>query len=398
MELEKIDGGVTAPKGFLAGGMACGIKKDLPDLGLLSSTKEARAAGVFTTNLVKAAPVLVSSQQIIRGKARAIIANSGNANACTGEEGLKDAWTMVESTAKALEVPPEEVLVCSTGVIGEPLPIEAIQKGIESLAANISPQGGETFARAIMTTDSFPKSTALEVTTSQGTFRMGGAAKGAGMIHPSMATMLAFITTDLEIEAPALREALKKAVDLSFNRISVDGDTSTNDTVLILANGSSGVKGQGEALQALKEGLKKICQELAHMIVRDGEGATKVVKILVKGAPSDREAEMAARRMANSLLVKTALHGEDPNWGRLAAALGSSGCRVEPERLQIWIGEVQIVKGGMGLPQAEDPAHQVMRKREYTITLDLGLGPGEYWMWTCDLTYEYVRINAEYRS
>ena len=398
MKMKNLSGGVTTPQGFLAGGTACGIKKNLPDLGLLVSETEATVAGVFTSNLVKAAPVQVSSRQIKRGKARAIVVNSGNANACTGERGLQDAWTMVETAARALGLPKEEVLVCSTGVIGEFLPMEAITRGIETLAKEIDRDGGEAFARAIMTTDSFPKTQALEITLSQGTFRMGGAAKGAGMIHPQMATMLAFITTDLEVEPPVLQTILREAVDQSFNRITVDGDTSTNDTVLVLANGASGLQGEGEVLEAFRQGLERICQDLARMIVRDGEGATKVVKILVRGARSAREAEKATRRLANSLLVKTALYGEDPNWGRLAAAVGSSGAHVDPTRLMISIGDVEIVKGGLGIPQAEEAAHQVMRQREYTITLDLGVGKGEYWVWTCDLSYDYIRINAEYRS
>ena len=398
MKMKNLSGGVTTPQGFLAGGTACGIKKNLPDLGLLVSETEATVAGVFTSNLVKAAPVQVSSRQIKRGKARAIVVNSGNANACTGERGLQDAWTMVETAARALGLSKEEVLVCSTGVIGEFLPMEAVTRGIETLAGEIDRDGGETFARAIMTTDSFPKTQALEITLSQGTFRMGGAAKGAGMIHPQMATMLAFITTDLEVEPPVLQTILGEAVDQSFNRITVDGDTSTNDTVLVLANGASGLQGEGEVLEAFRRGLERICQDLARMIVRDGEGATKVVKILVRGSRSSREAEKATRRLANSLLVKTALYGEDPNWGRLAAAVGSSGAHVDPTRLMISIGDVEVVKGGLGIPQAEEAAHQVMRQREYTITLDLGVGKGEYWVWTCDLSYDYIRINAEYRS
>ncbi len=398
MKIRKVAGGVTAPQGFRAGGMACGIKKDQPDLALLVSEREASAAGVFTTNRVKAAPVVLSSRQIRGGKARAIVANSGNANACTGEEGLRDARTMVESTARALEIPPREVLVCSTGVIGEPLPMEALTRGIETLASRLSTQGGETFAQAIMTTDSFPKSTAREVTTHQGAFRIGGAAKGAGMIHPHMATMLAFITTDLEVEPSTLQKSLKEAVDGSFNRITVDGDTSTNDTVLMLANGASGIKGEGEVLEAFALALEEVCRELAHMIIRDGEGATKVVKIAVKGALNREEAEKAARRVANSLLVKTAFYGEDPNWGRLAAALGSSGCFLDPAKLSIHIEDVEIVRGGLGIPQAQEAAHQIMGRKEYTVTMDLGLGTGEYWIWTCDLTYDYIRINAEYRS
>ena len=398
MKMKNLSGGVTTPQGFLAGGAACGIKKNLPDLGLLVSETGATVAGVFTSNLVKAAPVQVSSRQIKRGKARAIVVNSGNANACTGERGLQDAWTMVETAARALGLSKEEVLVCSTGVIGEFLPMEAVTRGIETLAGEIDRDSGEAFARAIMTTDSFPKTQALEITLSQGTFRMGGAAKGAGMIHPQMATMLAFITTDLDVDPPVLQTILGEAVDQSFNRITVDGDTSTNDTVLVLANGASGLKGEGEVLEAFRQGLEKICQDLARMIVRDGEGATKVVKILVRGARSSREAEKATRRLANSLLVKTALYGEDPNWGRLAAAVGSSGAHVDPTRLMISIGDVEVVKGGLGIPQAEEAAHQVMRQREYTITLDLGVGKGEYWVWTCDLSYDYIRINAEYRS
>jgi len=398
MNIKKLALGVTAPVGFLAGGTACGIKKNFPDLGLLVSEKVASAAGVFTSNLVKAAPVLVSSQQIKGGRARAIVVNSGNANACTGEQGLRDAWDMVDTAARALGISREEVLVCSTGVIGETLPMKAVTRGIEALAGEVSREGEEAFARALMTTDSFPKNTALEVTTSQGTFRVGGAAKGAGMIHPNMATMLAFITTDVEVTPSALREVLKEAVDHSFNRITVDGDTSTNDTVLALANGASGVKGKGKNLDILLQALKKVCQELAKMIVKDGEGATKVVKILVSGARNSQEAEKAARRVANSLLVKTALYGEDPNWGRLAAAVGSSGALLDPARLKVTIGDVEIVKEGLGITQAEEAAHEVMRQREYTLALDLGVGKGEYWVWTCDLTYDYIRINAEYRS
>lgn len=396
--MRKIEGGITAPKGFIAGGTCCGIKDGILDLGILVSQEEASSAGTFTTNLVKAAPVLVSSQHISRGKSRAIVANSGNANACTGEKGEKDAWEMVKETAATLSISPQEVLVCSTGVIGEYLPIDKVKQGIRELGTRLSPQGNSAFAQAILTTDKTVKEVALEVSTSQGTFRIGGTAKGAGMIHPHMATMLAFITTDLEIDPPILQGCIREAVDLSFNRISVDGDTSTNDTVLILANGGSALKGEGKTLQAFQEALKEVCKSLALMIVRDGEGATKTVKILVKGASSLEDGEKAARRLANSLLVKTALYGEDPNWGRLMAALGSSGCRVNPSRVKVWIGEVQVVQGGMKMPDTEESAHRVMRQREYTISLDLGLGSHEYWVWTCDLSYDYIRINAEYRS
>jgi len=396
--MKKIEGGITAPRGFIAGGTCCGIKDGFLDLGILVSQDEASSAGTFTTNLVKAAPVLVSSQQISRGKSRAIVVNSGNANACTGDRGKEDAWQMVRETAATLRIDPQEVLVCSTGVIGEYLPIDKVKQGIRELGPQLSPQENKAFARAILTTDKTAKEVALEVTTSQGTFRIGGAAKGAGMIHPHMATMLAFITTDLEIDPFTLKGCIREAVDLSFNRILVDGDTSTNDTVLILANGKSALKGEGKTLQAFQEALKEVCKTLALMMVRDGEGATKTVKIVVKGASSPEDGEKAARRLANSLLVKTALYGEDPNWGRLMAALGSSGCRVDPSRVKVWIGDVQVVQGGVKVPDAEERAHRVMRQREYTIALDLGLGSHEYWVWTCDLSYDYIRINAEYRS
>ncbi len=396
--MNRIDGGITAPKGFIAGGLCCGIKNGVSDLGILVSQGESSAAGTFTTNLVKAAPVLVSSQQISRGKNRAVVVNSGNANACTGERGMKDAWQMVEETAATLRINPQEVLVCSTGIIGEPLPIDKIKKGIHELGPQLSPKGNKAFAQAILTTDKNTKEVALEVPTSQGTFRVGGAAKGAGMVHPHMATMLAFITTDLEIVPPTLQRCLKEAVELSFNRISIDGDTSTNDTALILANSASGLKGEGKNLQAFQEAIKEVCKTLASMMVKDGEGATKAVKIMVKGSSSPKDGEKAARRLANSLLVKTALYGEDPNWGRLMAALGSSGCLVDPLRVKVWIGDTQVVQGGEGMPGAEEKAHRIMKQRGYTITLDLGLGSHEYWIWTCDLSYNYIRINAEYRS
>jgi len=396
--MKKIEGGITTPKGFIAGGTCCGIKDGVLDLGILVSQEEASAAGTFTTNLVKAAPVLVSSQQISRGKSLAIVVNSGNANACTGERGMEDAWQMVRETAATLRINPQEVLVCSTGIIGEYLPIDKVKQGIHELGPQLSPQGNRAFAQAILTTDKNAKEVALEVATSQGTFRVGGAAKGAGMVHPHMATMLAFITTDLEIDPSILQGCLREAVDLSFKRISVDGDTSTNDTVLILANGRSALKGEGKTLQAFQEALREVCKTLALMMVRDGEGATKAVKMVVKGASSPKDGEKAARRLANSLLVKTALYGEDPNWGRLMAALGSSGCLVDPSQVKIWIGDVQLVQGGVGVPNVEEKAHKVMRQREYDITLDLGLGSHEYWVWTCDLSYDYIRINAEYRS
>lgn len=393
------EGYITTPRGFLAGGINCGIKDGgTADLGILISEREASVAGVFTQNRVKAAPVIVSEEKVKRGRARGVIVNSGNANACTGEAGIRDAHLMCEWAAEKLGLGKNEMLVCSTGIIGEPLPMKLIERGIKELAPSISKDKGREFATAILTTDKKAKEIALEIETETGFFYVGGAAKGAGMIHPHMATMLAFITTDIKVDPFTLKEILDSAVGETFNRISVDGDRSTNDTVLAFANGLSGLKGEGESLDLLEEGISEVCRDLALKIVEDGEGATKVVKIRVKGASSVQDAEMIARSVANSLLVKTALFGEDPNWGRIAAAAGYSGAQVVQERLSIQMGEVKVVESGAPIPGAERLAQQEMRKSRYPIIIDVGLGKGEYHLFTCDLSYDYIRINTKCQS
>ncbi len=387
--------GVCAPAGVLACGVSCGVKKnDQKDLGLLHFPQGATVAGVFTSNQVKAAPVILTSEKVKRGLCRAVVVNSGNANACTGQRGLEDAETMCRIAAKALECGEEEVLICSTGVIGLPLPMEAVEKGIVSAASGLSEGGEENFAQAILTTDTCAKGCAF---TGDG-FSIGGAAKGAGMIHPKMATMLAFITTDIQATADELQPLLVKAVNLSFNRITVDGDTSTNDTVLLMATGLSGARIE-EKKEEFFKGLLACCQHLAKAIVKDGEGATKLVTLRVKGARDDHEAEQVCRTIANSLLFKTALFGEDPNWGRIAGALGRAGVKIDPEGFSVSIGDVLVVKNGTAVEgDWETPAHQVMTNDEFEITVELDSGNGSFWMWTCDISHGYVSINADYRS
>ncbi len=395
--LEWVDKGVCFPNGFKAAGIHSGIKVDgRKDLAILVSNTLCTAAGVFTTNRVKAAPVIVTSRKILKGKAKAIIVNSGNANACTGEKGILDAKEMVKLTASAFGISEDEVLVCSTGVIGEPLPMERIASGIKKLKEYLV-EDDLSFAEAIMTTDSFPKRKAVEVDVDGFTFRVGGCAKGAGMIHPNMATMLAFITTDVEIPSQKLSDFLKEAVNESFNRITVDGDRSTNDTVLMLSKKGKGLPDKYS--DVFLEVLKELCKELALMIVKDGEGATKCVKIMIRRAKTDNDAKRACEKIATSLLFKTALFGEDPNWGRIMGALGASGAQFNPDEVDIYFGDVKLVSGGLFTgKKMEERAKEVMSKPYFEVTVDLKAGNFDYFMWTTDLTYEYVRINAEYRS
>ncbi len=395
--LEWVDKGVCFPNGFKAAGIHSGIKVDgRKDLAILVSNTLCSAAGVFTTNRVKAAPVIVTSRKILKGKAKAIIVNSGNANACTGEKGILDAKEVVKLTASAFGISEDEVLVCSTGVIGEPLPMEKIASGIKKLKEYLV-EDDLSFAEAIMTTDSFPKRKAVEVDVDGFTFRVGGCAKGAGMIHPNMATMLAFITTDVEIPSQKLSDFLKEAVNESFNRITVDGDRSTNDTVLMLSKKGKGLPDKYS--DVFLEVLKELCKELALMIVKDGEGATKCVKIMIRRAKTDDDAKRACEKIATSLLFKTALFGEDPNWGRIMGALGASGAQFNPDEVDIYFGDVKLVSGGLFTgKKMEERAKEVMSKPYFEVTVDLKAGNFDYFMWTTDLTYEYVRINAEYRS
>ena len=388
-------------QGFTASAVAAGLKKKRePDLALIFSEREATAAGVFTTNKVRAAPVILSQQHLRSGTARAIIANAGNANACTGGTGLDRARRSAEILARELGVRPEDVLVASTGVIGQPLNVDLVADAVPALVRSLSPQGVPLAARAIMTTDSFPKISAFEGLAGGKPYRLLGIAKGAGMIMPNMATMLCFVMSDIRIDADSLKQALLSAVEPTFNRISVDGDTSTNDTVLVLANGLAGNGSlSAEDRRRFEEGLRRVMAELAHMIVRDGEGATKVVRIELRGAASASDAIRAARTVANSSLVKTAFYGQDPNWGRILAALGRSGIVMEEEAVDIWVDDVQIVSSGLGRgTEAEKMAAERMSQKEFNLIIDLRQGAFQDRILTCDLTHEYVSINADYRT
>lgn len=398
-------GGVTAPRGFLAAGVHANVKGKgglKKDVALVFSQVPAAAAGVFTRNRVKAAPVRLCEERVAGGRLQAIVANSGNANACTGEQGMRDAERMAQVAAEALGIAPELVAVASTGVIGVPLPMDRVEAGIRAAAAALAPDGNAAAAQAIMTTDTFPKEWALQVELSGGrAVTIGGMAKGSGMIHPNMGTMLAFITTDAPIAPAALRAALERGVDASFNMISVDGDTSTNDTVLVLANGLAG----GETIvqgtpdwEAFAAGLEQLLVHLARAVARDGEGATKLIEVRVEGAPTLRDARLAARAVAASNLVKAAVFGRDPNWGRVLAAMGYSGAEFDPDRVDLWLGHVQVMAGGAGLAFPEDEARRVLEQDEVVIRADLHAGPASATAWGCDLSYDYVKINADYRT
>lgn len=395
--------GVTAPKGFTAAGMHSGIKKAKKDLAIVYSQVPARAAGVFTTSKVQAAPVLVCKQQLKRSTAfHAIVINSGNANACTGERGLNDAWSMTESVARALNIGSEQVLVSSTGVIGQYLPMEKIGNGIARVVTTLSADGHQDAAEAIMTTDTFLKELAVRVNLDGVEVTLGGMAKGSGMIAPNMATMLAFITTDANVAPEVLSYALKRAADRSFNRITIDGDTSTNDMVLILANGMAGNVELNDptsgAYRAFYDALEYLLVRLSKMIVLDGEGATKFVEIEVQGAATEETAVRAARAIANSSLVKTAINGEDANWGRILAALGYSGIDFNPAEVEILFGDVPILRRNYVIDFSEEAAKRVLSRKEITITVNLHQGMHVASFWTCDLSKEYVAINANYRT
>ncbi len=394
-----IAGNAASPKGFRAAGLHCGIKREKPDLALLVSEVPASVAGVFTTNKVKAAPVRYTQAAVARGRAQAVVINSGNANACTGEPGLADASEMARLTGAALGLDPALVLVASTGVIGIPLPMEAIRSGIPLVAGALAPEGAAA-AEAIRTTDRFAKTAAAHLEIGGVVVTIGGMAKGAGMIHPNLATTLCFLTTDAVLPPAVLRLALTRAVADSFNSITVDGDTSTNDTVLLLANGRAGGAPitNGSELTRFTAGLTAVASELAKMVVRDGEGATRLVAIAVSGAVSDAEAHQAAMTVANSLLVKTALHGGEPNWGRILAALGRSGVEMAEEKTDVLFGDLEVVRAGLGVPGVWDEAAAVLSAKEITVKIRLGIGGGSARVWTCDLSEEYVRINGSYTS
>ncbi len=396
-------GGITSVQGFVASGIHAGIKKDgRPDLALILSQSVATAAGCLTRNRFKAAPLLVTREHLKTHRGRAIIVNSGNANACTGKQGYRDAKKLAYWVAEALHLPMHQVFVASTGVMSEPLPMEKIQKAIPKVITSLSSTGGHRAAKAIMTTDTFPKEFALTSWIGKTPVTLGGTAKGSGMIHPDLATMLAFIGTDVAIESRALQEALRIAVDQSFNRISVDGDTSTNDLVLCLANGlaeNPPIRSGTTALKVFTQLLTFLCQELAKMIVRDGEGATKFVTLQIRGARNESEALRIAEAIARSILVKTALFGEDANWGRIMAAIGASGVDVPAERISLSVNGIQIARGGIAVgKRAEAQANRKLRQRNITLTVGLGQGNAEVIYYTTDLSQGYVKINAAYRT
>lgn len=393
-----IQGGVTSAQGFLASGVHCGVKPQKKDLALVFSRVPAAAAGVFTSNKVKAAPVLIDMDRIRSGRGQAVVLSSGNANACTGEQGMWDAREMAQLTAHHLEIPEDMVYVCSTGVIGRPLPMEAIRRGIPE-AARLLSTDGTAAAEAILTTDTIAKAAAVQVTVGPQVVTIGGMTKGAGMVHPQMATTLTVLTTDAAVQSAVLQGALRRAADLSFNRISVDGDRSTNDTILLFANAEAGapeITGPGEALDAFQDALTYLSVSLAKMVARDGEGATKLIEVTVRGALSEEEAQRAALAVAASPLVKTALYGRSPNWGRILAAVGYSGAEVQTDRAAVRIGPVLVAERGapVGDPESLEDAARYLAAENVQVQVDLGLGRGEATVWTCDLTEGYIKENA----
>ena len=407
IEIQEAAGGVTAAAGFVAGGLHAGLKKcpDKKDLAIIHSLAPAVVGAVFTQNKFAAAPVNWCRQVVAGGRAQAVVVNSGNANACTGAEGAANAAEMAAVCGKALQAPPEQVLVCSTGVIGVQLPMPLLREGIATCAAQLSTQGGQAAAEAIMTTDLYCKETAVSYQYQGKTVTVGGIAKGSGMIHPNMATMLCFITTDLQIEAAALQQAVKEAADASFNMVTVDGDTSTNDSMLVLANGQAGnetVQADGAGYAEFVQVLTLVAARLARLMAYDGEGATKLLECQVCGAPSLQDARLAAKAVVGSSLVKAAFYGEDANWGRIACAAGYSGAQFDTAkvnlRLQSAAGEIELMRAGSGLVFDEEAAKQILQEREIFIKLDLGSGEYQATSWGCDLSHEYVNINADYRS
>lgn len=397
------DFSIAAPKGFWAGTAACGLKKrGGEDLAIIFSERPAVAAAVFTQNLVVAAPVLVSREHLRYRTHRAIVVNSGGANACTGEAGLSDARHTAELVAEYFNCDEREVLVASTGVIGVRLDMTKIESGVRAATAELSRERGWNVAEAIMTTDTRPKRASKRVKIGGKLVTIAGVAKGSGMIHPNMATLLSFVTTDAAINKSALGAALKHAVNHSFNRVTVDGDSSTNDMLVALANGAAEnetiSKPSGEAFDAFSKALTDVCRELAIEVARDGEGASKLITIHVRHAPNNRDAEKIAVTIATSPLVKTAISGADANWGRILAAAGRSGAKFDVSKVEIRIGDLVVARHGQGLQFSEERALEILKRDEVTITVDLHQGDAEITEWTCDMTEGYIRINADYRS
>lgn len=400
--IKKDPQGVTYAKGFTAAGVKAGIKvSGNLDVAIIYTKKEAALAGTFTQNKVAAAPVYVSKEVVSTGSAHAIVANAGCANACTGQQGLDDAHEMASLTAKALKVQPDDVIVGSTGVIGVNLPMDKIAAGIKDAAANLSEDGSENASNAIITTDTHSKSVTASFTIDGKEVHIGAIAKGSGMIHPNMATMLCYITTDINIDQPLLQSALSECVAKSFNMISVDGDMSTNDMAIILANGEAGneqIVCEDDNYEIFLENLMDLCVQLAKDIAADGEGATKFITVNIKGATSFEDAKTVGMAIANSPLVKTAFFGQDPNWGRIICAVGYSGADMVPEKTVVKIGDITIFDNGMGAKYDEKALAEVMQQKAITINIELNMGDSDATVWTCDLSYDYVKINGEYHT
>ncbi|WP_303104791.1 bifunctional glutamate N-acetyltransferase/amino-acid acetyltransferase ArgJ [uncultured Mitsuokella sp.] len=394
--------GVTFPQGFLAAGVKAGIKKSGNlDVAVIYTEKEAAVAGTFTQNAVAAAPVFASKKVVATGTAHAITANAGCANACTGEQGEKDAAAMQKITAKALGCQPLDVIVASTGVIGVNLPMDKMEKGIEQAVKELSADGSVNAGNAIITTDTYSKSCATEIELGGKKVRFGAIAKGSGMIQPNMATMLCFITTDAAIDSKLLQKALSEVVEVSFNMISIDGDMSTNDMAIVMANGAAGnamITAENEDYEAFKATLKAICQGLAKRIASDGEGATKFLTVHVTGTKSFADAKTIGMSVAKSPLVKTAFFGEDPNWGRVICAVGYAGVPMDPEKTVVKFGGIPVYAGGVGAEYDEEELRKVMAEHDIVIDIDMGEGTEEATIWTCDFSYEYVKINGEYHT
>lgn len=410
---KSIDGGVAAPEGFYAVGVQAGIKyENKYDVALIYSRVQAQAAGVYTRNLVKAHPLYLTQRHLNDGLAQAIVINSGNANACVGEYGDRAALAMAQTAAAFLAIPPEDVLVASTGVIGVEMPIDRVLNGIRTAGAQLlgdvakgirgqdeTAEGAHQAALAIMTTDTMVKEFAYELPCSQGgVIHLGGIAKGSGMIHPNMGTMLGFLTTDANVPAAELQRMLREAVDESFNMVTVDGDTSTNDMVLLLANGASGVTPKGEDAVNFENMVKMICVQLAQAIARDGEGASKFMEVKVTRAKTKEDARKIARSICGSSLVKAALFGEDANWGRILTAAGYSGAEFMPDKVDVYLGDLIVAQAGIGVKFSEDKAKEILSTKDVKISLNLNSGEQQATAWGCDLTHEYVTINGSYRT
>ncbi|MFC7393800.1 bifunctional ornithine acetyltransferase/N-acetylglutamate synthase [Scopulibacillus cellulosilyticus] len=394
------EGGVAQPKGFKAGGLHCGIKYKRPDLGWIYSEVPAAAAAVYTTNQFQAAPLIVSQESIaVEQKLQLVLCNSGIANACTGEEGLENAYASRKMVAQHLEIPEHYAAVVSTGVIGDQLPMEKISQGIEQIA--LTDHEESQFEKAILTTDTVTKHVAVQIEIDGKTVTIGGAAKGSGMVHPNMATMLGFITTDANVVQEDLLQALKEVTNKTFNMITIDGDTSTNDMVLVMANGMAENKPLSKSHSdwpLFVKGLAYVSQTLSKMIARDGEGATKLVEVKVTGAKNDQAAQAISKAIVGSSLVKTAIYGADPNWGRIVCAVGYSGQPIDTEKIKVALGSITIVENGLPVPFSEEEATDYLKQEEIEIVVDLNEGDGKAIAWGCDLSYDYVKINASYRT